>query len=323
MKGHANAIGCFGKVPSSGDFVRGHANPAVVAMLDEWLAQTMRLLSAEPRWKMHYDALGPLSFALAGTKRRHAIAGHIDLSRDQAGRRYPLLLMSAIEVEPGIRFLGSSPIALQPAWRRLAAIADELQTGADAQAILNRSSALSPEALPDSGAADSMLSDFAAGQTLAGLDRSLSQAGHSESVRNLLLALGTLMRPVAASGCEALESALRLPLPAQAEGPVAAAFFLSLIAPFTRHGDFELALLLPHARNEMLIGFSGASPHLLHALIDPQAAAECVIGLDDCSWLGSEIERSPPLYRLACMLDQPQLTLAGAKHQFEATFLGE
>ena len=36
------SIGYFGKIPSRGDFVKGSDNPALVKLLDDWLARAMR-----------------------------------------------------------------------------------------------------------------------------------------------------------------------------------------------------------------------------------------------------------------------------------------
>jgi type VI secretion system protein ImpM len=81
------SIGYFGKVPGRGDFVKGGDSPALIKVLDDWLAQAMDLMSADARWKLNYDAVAPLHFAF-GPRRRHAIAGHIVASSDQSSRRF-------------------------------------------------------------------------------------------------------------------------------------------------------------------------------------------------------------------------------------------
>ena len=37
------SVGYFGKIPSRGDFVKGSGNPALVKLLDDWLARAMDL----------------------------------------------------------------------------------------------------------------------------------------------------------------------------------------------------------------------------------------------------------------------------------------
>ena len=71
------AIGYFGKIPSRADFVKGGSDPKVLQVLDDWLARSMEMLSTDARWKLTYDAVQPLHFALFGPRRKGAIAGHI------------------------------------------------------------------------------------------------------------------------------------------------------------------------------------------------------------------------------------------------------
>ena len=57
------AVGYFGKIPSRGDFVKGSDNPALIKVLDDWLAFAMDLMSNDARGKLHYDSVAPLHFA--------------------------------------------------------------------------------------------------------------------------------------------------------------------------------------------------------------------------------------------------------------------
>ena len=82
----AAAIGYFGKIPSRADFVKGGSDPKVLQMMDDWMARSMDMLSTDARWKLTYDAVQPLHFALFGPRRRAAIAGHIAASSDQSSR---------------------------------------------------------------------------------------------------------------------------------------------------------------------------------------------------------------------------------------------
>ena len=56
------------------------------------MARSMDMLSTDARWKLTYDAVQPLHFALFGPRRRAAIAGHISASSDQSSRRFPFLM---------------------------------------------------------------------------------------------------------------------------------------------------------------------------------------------------------------------------------------
>ena len=89
-------IGYFGKLSTRADFIKAADNLALASLLDGWLAEVMNLLSADPRWKLNYDAMPPLDFAFVGTRSRRAVAGHLATSSDLSTRRYPFLSMSAI-----------------------------------------------------------------------------------------------------------------------------------------------------------------------------------------------------------------------------------
>ena len=102
----AATVGYFGKVPSRGDFIKGSDNPALIKTLDDWLARAMDLLASDARWKLSYDAMAPLHFAIIGPRRRHAIAGHIVASSDQS-------ILAAIPA-CSVGFASAS------AWRRVA-----------------------------------------------------------------------------------------------------------------------------------------------------------------------------------------------------------
>ena len=54
-------IGYFGKIPARGDFIKATDNAALITLLDNWLAQTMELLSRDARWKIIYDGVKPPS----------------------------------------------------------------------------------------------------------------------------------------------------------------------------------------------------------------------------------------------------------------------
>ena len=118
----AATVGYFGKVPSRGDFIKGSDNPALIKTLDDWLARAMDLLASDARWKLSYDALAPLHFAIIGPRRRHAIAGHIVASSDQSSRRFPFLMMSTLEVSEPAEFVPDArrepDLLHEQRWRR-------------------------------------------------------------------------------------------------------------------------------------------------------------------------------------------------------------
>jgi len=314
----------FGKLPAHGDFVKACDNHALVQLLDDWLAQVMSALTMEPRWKLNFDALAPLRFAFVGTRSRRAIAGRLEASCDVSQRRFPFMAMSAIEVPDAGAFVGCSPLVLSPLWQRLDSLCAGLLSQADpAPALLALAGEVVQVAPGDPGHA-ARLSSFLQAQTLRSLQTMLASPTFPVTLRELLLGLGMLLQPVRQNGHGGsirLEKNLVLPLPAD-EGlrELVASFWLQLILPFLRPLDFELALFFAHLGEApvLLVGFCGADPHALRALIDPQAACERLIVLDQLDWVEDALAQA--LRHLSACLQQEQLSLRSACAIFDDTF---
>jgi type VI secretion system protein ImpM len=102
-----------------------------------------------------------------------------------------------------------------------------------------------------------------------------------------------------------------------------AAFWLDLIAPFLLQADFELSLFFAELRGQpsLVIGFSGAAPETLAAIIDPQCAAEHQIGFDYAGWVDELIAGDAGVQKLSAYLEQGQLSLRSAHALFHETFV--
>lgn len=316
-------LGYFGKIPARGDFIKACDSHALVQLLDAWLAQVMNALTAEPRWKLNYDALPPLRFAFVGTRSRRAIAGRLEASSDQSHRRFPFLAMGALEVEDAGAFVACSPLVLAPLWQRVEQLSQGIVASAEPGPALL---ALAGNVLEiDTAAAchAAQLAAFLQAQTVRSLQAMLASPAFPVTLRELLLGLGLLLRPVRQSGGPRLEKSLVLPLPQDAQArPLAASFWLHLVTPFLHHADVELALFFAHLDEApvLAIGFCGADPHGLRALIDPQAAGERLVVLDQLDWVDGQLGQDPALRRLSACLQQEQLSLRSACAMFTDTF---
>jgi type VI secretion system protein ImpM len=312
----ADRIGYFGKLPARADFVKLAHDPAAIGMLDAWLAQVMTLLPSDARWRFHYDALAPVSFALVGPARHHAVAGHLLASHDQSGRRFPFLATRTLTVADPAAFVANCPVAFAPLWEFLQTICPKVLADADPTASL--------QAIADSaiglGDADAYLHWLEAG-TLGSLDALLGGCG----VERLVLALGLLLQPVMRSQPATLDKSLVLPLPldAAARYPVAA-FWLGLIAPFLRRAGFDLALFITHQdeRPVLVVGFCAALADTLRAMIDPLVGAELQVRLRHTGWIDEQLQLDPDVRALASQLAQPDLPLSLARELFMTTFIG-
>ena len=319
------AVGYFGKIPSRGDFVKGSDNPALIKVLDDWLAQAMDLMSADARWKLNYDAVAPLHFAFIGPRRRHAIAGHIVASSDQSSRRFPFLMMSTMEVPDPATFVPDAPLVLNRLWNRLEALTADVVKATDAAAPLQAAASHVVELDLRSTAYDAAFADFLDLQTVGALDVLLKQSGFTGSVRQILLALGLLLQPVMASSSSRLEKSLLLPLP---NDPMyrnlVAAFWMHLITPFLARADFELAMFIARIDNRpaLVLGFSGASAQTLRAIMDPQAGLERHITFDDVEWVEEQVNDDYAIKKLSTYLSQPSLSLKSALESLGTAFIG-
>jgi type VI secretion system protein ImpM len=309
-------IGYFGKVPARADFVKLAHDPAAISMLDAWLAQVMTLLPSDARWRFHYDAMAPVSFALVGPARHHAVAGHLLASHDQSGRRFPFLATRTLAVNDPAAFVSRCPVAFAPLWVFLEEICPKVLVEADPTAYL--------AAIADSAIGlgdDALFPRWMDGGTVGSLDAMLGGCG----VARLVLALGLLLQPVMHSQPNTLDKSLVLPLPLEASAryPVAA-FWLELIAPFLRRAGFDLALFLTRQdeRPVLVVGFCAALAETLRAMIDPLVGAELQVRLNHTAWIDEQLQFDADVRALASHLAQPDLPLVLARELFMKTFIG-
>lgn len=318
-------IGYFGKLPSRGDFVKSGDNLGLIKVLDDWLAGAMELLSVDPRWKLTYDAIAPLQFAFIGPRRGRAIAGYIVASSDQSHRRFPFLMMSAIDIDDPAGFVPNSPLVLSRLWNRLETLTAGVMGAPEPAAALAAVAAQTVELDLRACAYEAAFSDFLELQTVGALDAMLARTGFTGSVRQVLLALGLLLQPVMASGSSRLEKSLVLPLP---DDPVyrnlVGAFWMHLITPFLARADFELSLFVTRVRGQqaLVLGFSGASAATLHALMEPQAARQHHITFDELAWVEEQIDSDSGVKKVSAYLAQANLSLKSAHDSVRAAFIG-
>ena len=312
-------VGYFGKIPARADFVKACDNPALVALLDDWLAGVMNRFTSDPRWKLNYDALRPLHFAFVGTRSHRAIAGHIIASSDESQRRYPFVAMSSLTVEQPERFLPLSPVVLSWLWQEQAQLAQAVLDAANPEPELQALANGVVEVDPSSAAYLQAYQDFLEHQTLAGMEALLGRP----KVRRMILALGLLMEPVRDCGASRLVRGLALPLPQVARYRfLVASFWLELIAPFLMAGEFELSLFLAEQqeRQVLVIGFGGAEPETLFSIADPVFAGEYQITLDHTDWVEAQIAGDADTQKLSACLEQGQLSLRAAAALFHESF---
>lgn len=309
-------IGYFGKVPARADFIKLAHDAAVMGMLDDWLAKVMTLLPSDARWRFHYDAMPPVSFALVGPARHHAVAGHLLPSRDQSGRRFPFLATRTLALSDPAAFVTRCPLAFAPLWMFLEQICPRVLADADPAASL--------QAIADSAVKlgdENALPHWLEQGTVGSLDALLGRPG----VARLVLALGLLLQPVMHSQPAELHKSLVLPLPEDSTARYCvAAFWLELIAPFLRRARFDLALFVTRQEDRpvLVVGFCAALAETLRAVIDPLVGSEFQVHLRDTAWIDEQLQFDADVRVLASHLAQPDLPLPLARDLFMKTFIG-
>jgi len=320
----------FGKIPSRGDFVRSSQQSGLIQTLDRWLTQGLELMSTDARWKEIYDRTSPLHFAFLGVKSRVALAGHLVASADASGRRFPFIAAGSFDVGTPADFVARSPMVLARPWLRFERAAQQATSAADASPVLGELSSAQVELDIAPQAYDASFRDFLELQTVGSLEAMLQQAGHPLNLRQTLLALGLLLQPVPTSGSSQLDKGLRLPLPADPlYQPLVCTLWLELVSRFLRHGDFELAIFVARgaaaasAAPTLSLGFSGGSPSVLQAALDPQGGEQVFVDLCDAQWAEEHVQQDYAVKKLSSYLQQPQLSLKQAQATFREAFLGE
>lgn len=118
-------VGCFGKIPTQGDFVRHHAEPFVYAGLDRWLQEGIATLTRTG------VELSPSRFLfLAGDA---MLGGVLVPSRDRVGRRFPLAVFVVVANAGDPAPL--SPLLLGDFMTAAEAVADVAVRGMDLTAL--------------------------------------------------------------------------------------------------------------------------------------------------------------------------------------------
>ncbi|WP_206047058.1 type VI secretion system-associated protein TagF, partial [Noviherbaspirillum denitrificans] len=103
----------YGKLPNRADFVRVNADHAAAAEFDELIQRTFERLAYQDRWEESYDTAKPVEFQYVSRDLRHIMIGILAPSRDQAGRRYPLVATAILPSDSVAGYTHVAPIAYE------------------------------------------------------------------------------------------------------------------------------------------------------------------------------------------------------------------
>ena len=90
-------VGCCGKLPIHGDFIRHNLKIREAVTLDDWVQDGVTLLNRryDQKWKRVFQLSPNFRFAFVGVENDRTITGVIAPSRDRIGRDYPFVLFRA------------------------------------------------------------------------------------------------------------------------------------------------------------------------------------------------------------------------------------
>ena len=147
-------IGCFGKLPATGDFIRLNGSSDELAAFDRWLGGAIDFAKRAlgPTWDAVYpSAVGLFIFrgeAKGDDVPARGLVGAWAASGDSAGRQYPMVVFGSYDYGQLVATGAALPLAL---WPLLAAAYDLVTTGRQLQvdAFLERVSRIAAPTLDD------------------------------------------------------------------------------------------------------------------------------------------------------------------------------
>ncbi len=223
----------YGKLPNRPDFVRINANHPAITEFDELIQRALELLASQEDWSQSYDRGGPVAFQFVSNDLRYTLSGVLAPSRDQAGRRYPLL---AVAIAPSESIAGSAhiaPIANEVFFDGLSeqvgnAIDNSVEALSCSQFL--ESQLRSDPALTDLDLARSVVSRFMATTPAARLSKLLEDGAGGVRLEQALLNLAFYRAFLRRFDNAATNQAILLPLPhATGEQALVACAWLSII----------------------------------------------------------------------------------------------
>jgi type VI secretion system protein ImpM len=318
---------CFGKVPTRGDFIKGHGQHQLIATLDRWISLSMEQLSEDPRWKNAYDTAPAVDFAFVGSRSRISVVGHLKPSQDSSGRRFPFITATTVERDDSLMFR-CAPAGLAHSFGTLARIAEAGVGGAEVGQILADLELINCGYDFDLAQQADPLGNFVRRTSVEALGEILAPPQSSERIRRIILALGVLMRPALGQGAVSINKEITFPLPSDERyRNLVAGLWLYLVSAFLRKTPVELQLVITRQAeaNRLVLGFNGASPRALLSVLLPETSAENTISLDNPEWIDDhpDLTNDYGLAKLSAYLAQPALTLESAINTFREVFLGE
>ncbi|RJF95847.1 type VI secretion system-associated protein TagF [Noviherbaspirillum saxi] len=302
----------FGKIKSRGDFVKSTAGSQVIALIDRWVAQGMEALIESPCWKISYDQAGPTDFLFMGADRKHAIHGTIVPGCDASARRFPFVAATTFAINEPLSLLKFGPVYFYRHATRRKMQAACAVTSADAHDALACLTENDPALKLDADEAKERCRKFIAATTIGGLAALLGLQDADASVRQMVLALRYLLRPLPIASALRPHKAIAFPLPKDhANLPFVESFWLSLISVYVSNTKLEISVFSTafQGKPKLIVGFNGVTSLSFRALFEEQAARDFLIDLGNSHWVEQDGHHDSASMKLSNYLTHGTLSL--------------
>jgi type VI secretion system protein ImpM len=314
----------FGKISSRGDFVKSVSGTRVIALIDNWVAQGMEMLIAEPGWKTYYDGTGSIDFLFIATHKKNTMSGSLIPSRDASSRRFPFIAATLFEIDDSLGFLALSPLVLERHVNHQRALIHHAAKTHDATDTLVTLGTVQLEAEVDYMKFAGSYHHFLLNTTIKGLANALALGPGQATLRQIVLAIGYLLQPILTNYATPPHKGLALPLPADpTRVALVKALWLDLICGFLTRAEFELSVFscVHTGSPKLIVTFNGVTPAIFRALFDEQAAGEHLIDISQATWVEEYALRDSTV-KLSSYLEHNELSLRQLVETFRQGYMG-
>ena len=277
-------VGCCGKLPLHGDFIRHNLKIREAVALDSWIQDGVTLLNRryEKKWMRVFQLSPNFRFAFVGAENDKTIAGVIAPSRDKIGRDYPFVLFRAsddpvLKTEQALVPLAFSNLyqsvdtMLRQPWQEKTL--ESLLTDVDSGSVLH--SALETEECTTQLV--SMLENTTIGELW---DEILPGAETNIRVAFMYVVMSSL-QTVARRSPQRVHWGLRIPLPSGENHNKHLAFWLQLCDTVLKERNWRANLIwnpsVPGIPSRLLLFFHQIPASYFALLIDPRRSDDTVM----------------------------------------------